>query len=100
MLAALALLALVLYRARRSDPFTPRTVAGLRLIGAVLLAGMIGALLEGAAELVLDRTVDSARTAGGFEVAIGWPLAGLGCFVVAEILARGTRMRDDLATVI
>ncbi|MBL1075963.1 DUF2975 domain-containing protein [Nocardia sp. 2] len=100
LLAALAALAVVLHRARRTDPFTPRIAGGLRVIGAVLLAGMIGALVEGGAELVLDRTVDSSRTAGGFEVAVGWPLAGLGCFVVAEILARGTRMRDDLATVI
>lgn len=93
--AMLALLARIVGRARRGDPFTAGTVRRLRLLGLTVLAG-------GAAADVVEELAHRALLApivdgpvGGF-VWSGWWLTGFAFLAVAEVVNRGVRMRADL----
>ena len=100
LLVVLAMLATLLQRARRTDPFTPQTVRSLRLIGVALAAGVVAVVVEGAARLLLSETVRTNSFAAVMEVPFVWLLGGFVCFAVAEVINRGRVMRDELATVI
>jgi hypothetical protein len=99
-LVVLAMLAALLRRARRADPFAPQTVRSLRLIGAALATGVVAVIVEGGAQLLLSETVTPDRFEAVMEVPYLWLLGGFVCFAIAEVINRGCAMRDELATVI
>jgi hypothetical protein len=100
LLIVLSMLAALLRRARRTDPFTPQTVRSLRLIGVTLATGVVAVAVEGAARLLLSETVSPDRIAAEIGVPFVWLLGGVLSFAVAEVINRGCAMRDELATVI
>lgn len=99
-LATLSMLAFTLRRARRADPFTSTTVRDLRLTGGALWSGIIAAPAESLASFLLSETLTPDRFGATMQLPVGWFFGGFVCFAVAEIVRRGSRMREDLATVI
>jgi hypothetical protein len=91
-LAALLILLRLTRHARAGEPFTRRTVRLLRLLGATVLIGGIGADLV--AEYA-QRALTAPLVTGpvGDFVWTGWWLAGLGAMVVATVAERGVTMR-------
>jgi hypothetical protein len=88
--------------ARANGPFTHGGTVTLRLIGLLLMtATPVAAVLEALARGLLTATV-TARHAFVF----GWNLpgyavvGGMGLVAVAEILHRGTTLREDLEATI
>ncbi|ADD44048.1 DUF2975 domain-containing protein [Stackebrandtia nassauensis] len=89
-------------RARRTDPFTAATVTTLRRLGSVALIGGVAVQLAAMlANYALSGSVLASGTAGAFDYfPWGWVLGGLAAYTVADIMARGRRMREDLDGVI
>lgn len=100
LLIALLLLARTLQRARNTDPFTRQTVTGLRWIGVALCAGVPATFAEGWAQLALSSTITSDPWSATIPLPFAWVLGGFVCFAVAEIVRRGSSLREELATVI
>jgi len=100
LLVVLAMLATLLQRARRTDPFTQKTVRSLRLMGVALAAGVVAVVVEGAARLLLSETVRTNSFSAVMEVPFAWLLGAFVCFTIAEVINRGRVMRDELAAVI
>lgn len=96
----LALLARIIHRARRSDPFTARTVRGLRWLGVVLWLGVIAVPVEAWAQSLLSQTINPDRLAASFDLPLVWLFGGFLCFAVAEVVQRGRTLREELETVI
>lgn len=87
------------------EPFIRRTVRRLRVLGAVVLAG--GALSElteyVTARLLLDSAVsEDLRTWArpDFHPTLWWLMPGLILLAFAEVVSRGSALRDELDTVI
>lgn len=100
LLVALITLAFVLNRARRDGPFTKRTVRGLRWIGLTLTGGLLAAVVEAWAQVALTSTITPDTWAYSVSLPFGWLFGGFVCFAVAEMVSRGTTLRDELETVI
>ncbi len=99
-LTVLALLARIIHHARKTHPFTARTVNGLRWMGLVLFAGLTAAAVEGWARLLLSESVLIDHWSATMQLPLAWLFGGLLCFAVAEVVQRGVLMREELAAVI
>lgn len=100
-LAVVGYVAVLLRRARRSDPFTPAMVRGLRGLAALTVAGgVLGTALAAVGEFALAMNVTGDEAAASFPVPVVWLLAGFGFQAVAEIVHRGVALRDELAGVV
>lgn len=99
--AMLALLLRIVWRARRSDPFTVATVRRLRVLAVVALAGgYLGFLVEALAAMHLSSTVMTDGIVANLQLPLQWFLVGFGLFAVAEVVKRGCAMRAELETVV
>lgn len=80
------------------DPFTAANVRRLRTMGMLLAVGVpLGSVASNMFEQGLASTAPAAADLGSvFSLSFGGPLAGLGLFVLAEVFARGVRLRDDV----
>ncbi|MGI8686433.1 MAG: DUF2975 domain-containing protein [Acidimicrobiales bacterium] len=97
--AFLCLLRNLLRSVREGDPFTAANVRRLRTMGTLLAFGVpFGSVTTNIFEQALASTTSVAADLGSaaFSLSLGGPLAGLGLFVLAEVFARGVRMRDDI----
>lgn len=99
--AMLLMLLRIVRRARHGDPFTAATVRQLRILGVlVIVGGTAAGIVEALAMLDLSFTVADKAGDAVWQLPAGWLLAGFGFLAVAEIVHRGTAMRDELARVI
>jgi hypothetical protein len=87
------------------DPFTPRVVRRLRVLGAVVLAG--GAASELTEYVTARILLDSAVPAGlrtwahpDVHLTLWWLMPGLLLLAFAEVVRRGRTLRDELDTII
>ncbi|HEX2701501.1 MAG TPA: DUF2975 domain-containing protein [Acidimicrobiales bacterium] len=97
-LGGLWLLRGLLRSVRDGDPFTTTNVRRLRTMGLLLAVGApVVTIVTSALSSALAASTSSARDLSS-PLALSWsgPLAGLGVFVLAEVFARGSRMRDDI----
>jgi len=98
--AMLLMVLRIVRRARHGDPFTAATVRQLRRLGVLVIAGgTVAGIVEAFAMFDLSRTVGN-NVYAIWDLPAGWLLAGFGFLAVAEVINRGTAMRDELATVI
>lgn len=101
LLAALFMLLRLLTGARRANPFTRETVRRLRWLAAVVLVGgSLASVLESVATLGLSEGLKPGTIAGQWDVPVLWLFAGFGVMAVAEVVARGCAMREELDEVI
>jgi hypothetical protein len=99
--AMLFLLLRIVWHARRGDPFTSDTVRRLRVLAVVAVGGgYLAFIAELLAAAGLSSTVITDGFVGASEPPIHWFLIGFGLLAVAEVIRRGGRMRDELATVV
>ena len=97
----LALLAGLVRKAKRDDPFTEFTVRRLRATAAVAVGGgYLGFLVELLAAMHLSSTMLIDTVAGVAFLPAHWLLIGFGCFAIAEVVRRGRAMRDELDAVV
>jgi hypothetical protein len=100
-LTVLWLLFRLLSQARKADPFTPATVRGLRRLALVVIAGgSLAGLIEVFAQMELSATIPPGSSEGVWSVPLLWILLGAGFLAVAELVARGVAMREELDRVI
>lgn len=97
----LLMLLRVVRRGRRGDPFAAGTVRELRVLAVlVIVGGTLAGVVESLAMLDLSFTVTDTAGYAMWHFPAGWLLAGFGFLAIAEVVRRGTAMRDELATVI
>lgn len=102
-IAVLTLVFRLLRDARRSDPFTRRTVRRLRILAIVaLVGGEAVAITESLCGLSLVDSVlpDPGGFYGVLNLPIGWVFVGFAFLAVGELINRGRALRDELAGVI
>ena len=97
-IAGLLLLRGLLSSVRDGDPFTAANVRRLRAMGMLLAVGIaLGSLLTSGFEQGLAATAPAAGDlATSTDLNLSGLVAGLLLFVLAEVFARGVRMRDDI----
>src|SRR5688572_23413403 len=101
LVTALFMLLRLLNRARRANPFSRDTVRDLRWVGVVLLAGgPLASLVESVATLGLSEGLVANSVSGHWDVPVPWLFAGFGVMAIAQIVARGCAMREELDEVI
>ncbi|HZM83644.1 MAG TPA: DUF2975 domain-containing protein [Candidatus Limnocylindrales bacterium] len=101
LLAALSMLLRLLSRARRANPFTRDTVRDLRWLAVVVLVGgTLASLVESVATLRLSAGLKPDTVSGYWNLPALWLLAGFGAMAVAEIVARGCALREELDEVV
>lgn len=100
-LGVLALLWHLLRHARRGDPFTGGTVRRLRVLGILtVVGGTLAGVVETIATLDLVHTVTGDTGTAMYDFPFLWLLAGFGFLAIAELVRRGTVMRDELEAVV
>lgn len=101
LLTALFMMLRLLNRARRANPFSRETVRNLRwLAGVLLVGGPLAGFAESVATLGLSEDLIPGTVFGYWEVPILWLFAGFGAMAIAQIVARGCAMREELDEVI
>jgi len=101
LLAALFMLLRLLTRARRANPFTRDTARDLRWLAVILMVGgSLASLLESVATLGLSTGLKPDTVSGYWNFPALWLFAGFGAMAVAEIVARGCAMREELDEVV
>lgn len=102
LIAALWLLRALAQSVRAGAPFGAPNVRRLRALGFLLLLGYpVVAVLNWALLLALGNTVPlSELSTPGLSIQAAPLLAGLGAFVLAEVFAHGTRLREDVEATI
>lgn len=87
-----------------TQPFTDATAAGLRRLGAVVLAvGAASEVVRGAGTYLLQASVvpSGQRTVTlDYTFSFWWLLLGLLLFAFAQVIAYGCRLRAELDEVI
>ena len=81
---------------RDGDPFTGANVRRLRIIGLLLLCLPVGSFIINAFEGALAATSEVGELGNSVGLSTAGPLAGVGVFVLAEVFARGVRLREDV----
>lgn len=100
-LTVLWLLFHLLGRARKADPFTLATVRGLRRLAlVVIVGGSLAGVIEVFAQMELSATIPPGTSEGVWSVPLLWIVLGAGFLAVAELVARGVAMREELEKVI
>jgi hypothetical protein len=102
-LAVLGLLYAVLRGSRRRDPFTGRSVRWLRTAAWVaIIGGEVAGIAESLAGMALSDSVVPGHTApvSVLHVPVTWFFGGFALLVAAELIRRGSLMRDELAEVV
>lgn len=100
-LAALLMLLRLLSRARRANPFSRDTVRHLRWLATVVgVGGTLAGLVEFVASTGISSGLDTGRISGHWNFPLLWLFAGFGVMAVAEIVARGCAMREELDEVV
>ena len=100
-LAALFMLLRLLTRARRANPFTRETVRDLRWLSVVVtVGGSLAGMLESVATMGLSEGLKPGTISGHWDFPVLWLFAGFGVMAVAEVVARGCAMREELDEVI
>src|SRR4051794_3285201 len=86
---------------RDGDPFIPDNVRRLRVIGGLLLAGVLAVHFAG--DAINDALADPYTSSPsrrlrdqGSDLPITALLCGLGAFVLAQVFAHGVRLREDV----
>jgi hypothetical protein len=100
LLTALVMMLRLLNRARRGNPFSRETVRHLRrLAGVLIVGGPLASLAESVATVGLSETLPG-NVSGSWDVPVAWLFAGFGAMAIAQIVARGCAMREELDEVI
>jgi Protein of unknown function (DUF2975) len=86
---------------RAGDPFSRENVRRLRGLGYLLVGGApLGALVDQALRYELVNTLPQGRygdaMAPGWDLPAGVMLAGVGAFILAEVVDYGFRLREDV----
>jgi DUF2975 family protein len=86
---------------RERDPFGPANVQRLRLLGFLLVVGApVVEVVNYALRLSLANTLPPNQFGDVGFPGLSFPfpllLAGLGAFILAEVFAQGTRLREDV----
>jgi hypothetical protein len=101
LVTVLLILLRLLSRARRGNPFNRETVRDLRWAAVVLMAGgSLAGLAEGVATLGLSEGLVDNTVSGYWEVPILWLFSGFAVMAIAQVVARGHAMREELEEVI
>lgn len=99
-LAILAILLVMVRDARRTDPFTERTVRRLRWLGAwAIVGGSVVSLLESFAMAQLSHSVTDGAVAV-WELPGLWFAVGSGFLALSAVINKGRAMRTELDEVI
>ena len=87
---------------KKGDPFGRANTQRLRRLGFLLVVGApVVELVNWALRLSLSNTLPNPLTVTpGFRFPFALLLAGLGAFVLAEVFAHGTRLREDVEATI
>lgn len=95
--AIMWLLRALLRSVRQGDPFGATNVRRLRRLGFLLVVGgPVAVWVTSRFEAALAASTSIDGLGAGFSIPAAWLLTGLGVFVLAEVVAHGVRLREDV----
>ena len=85
-------LGLVVWSARRGEPFESANATRLRIAAGAAVVGFVGGLVQSVGHLL---ATDDAGLTPSTEIGFGWPAAILVFVVLSQVWAVGVGLRDD-----